>query len=244
MKRFAVLLAAGLIVSGGGVFLYLRAERLSSQTRQLEQMFENVNGEVARLRSEKEMIEKTNEKLEADTVAALSLNKKFANEKEELQASLVTLEKSVKAKEDMINNLTNKLKEIEKGLLVKKNRDRPLPDGKEKKETSEKVRSLEENMARQKALYSYNLGVAYTKAKLYDEAIQSYIESLQVNMKNPEAHYNLALLYENISHDPAKAAFYYKRYLEYDPDAEDKEDVEALIKKLMAQVFWSGSEIK
>jgi len=74
--------------------------------------------------------------------------------------------------------------------------------------------------------------VAYSQAKLYEEAIFEYEESLKLNANNPEAHYNLGLLYENCIGETEKALEHYRKYLELKPNAEDSAEVEAWIKRL------------
>ena len=58
------------------------------------------------------------------------------------------------------------------------------------------------------------------------------MKSLEINPGNPEAHYNLGLLYDKVKNKPEKAVIHYKKYLEIEPYAEDKEEVMKLIKKL------------
>ena len=58
---------------------------------------------------------------------------------------------------------------------------------------------------------------------------------MKLNPDNPDAHYNLGLLYENHQKDPIKACLHYRKYLELKPQAEDKEEVENWIKRALNQ---------
>jgi len=49
---------------------------------------------------------------------------------------------------------------------------------------------------------------------------------------NPEAHYNLGLLYVNFKEYPERAIKHYRRYLELSPDSLDREEVIEWIKIL------------
>ena len=97
-----------------------------------------------------------------------------------------------------------------------------------------KLDSLESTLTQERGLYHYNLGVAYVRAQLYEEALAAYQKSLKFRPNNPEAHYNLGLLYGEVKQDPAIAAFYYRKYLELNPEAEDHEDIQKLIDDYIA----------
>jgi tetratricopeptide (TPR) repeat protein len=43
---------------------------------------------------------------------------------------------------------------------------------------------MENKLKQERVLYHYNLGVAYSQAKFYDEAIDEYEKSLKFNANN------------------------------------------------------------
>lgn len=55
----------------------------------------------------------------------------------------------------------------------------------------------------------YNLGAAYGKLNMHEEAIEAYIQAIRIDPDNAEAHYNLGMLY-NLSNDRSSAIKQYK----------------------------------
>jgi LysM repeat protein len=69
----------------------------------------------------------------------------------------------------------------------------------------------------------YVLGKSRVNAFNYTGAIEAFEESLETNPHSAQAHYQLAMLYENQESDPAAAIYHYQQYLKYDPRAENAE---------------------
>ena len=67
----------------------------------------------------------------------------------------------------------------------------------------------------------YVLGRSRVNAMDYDGAIRAFEEALEVNPHSAQAHYQLAMLYENQQSDPAAAIYHYQQYVKYDPQAEN-----------------------
>lgn len=88
--------------------------------------------------------------------------------------------------------------------------------------------SVQESASGYAALYE-ELGTAYTKAGLFDEAIEAYQKSLISNPNNADIHYYLGLLYQKSNKNVEKAVFHFKRYLYLKPDAKNREEVRYLI---------------
>ncbi len=67
----------------------------------------------------------------------------------------------------------------------------------------------------------YVLGKSRVNAMDYDGALQAFEESLEANPHSAQAHYQMAMLYENQDSvaDPAAAIYHYQQYLKYDPQA-------------------------
>lgn len=211
--------------------ILFNAQRLKSQLEQSKNMIQGLEGEAARIKAEREKVTQENERLQADTVSYVALNTKLQDEKEKLQKSLQDAQKIIETKEGDLERQRLKLEELEKKIGKDKTeqQDSLL---KTKEALEKKIVSLEGALRRERPLYHYNLAVAYTQAGLYEEAIEAYEKALSFNPQNPEAHYNLGLLYQNFKFDPEQAILHYQKYLELKPKAEDKEEVEASIAKL------------
>lgn len=100
-----------------------------------------------------------------------------------------------------------------------------------------KLGLLEDILGQERALFHYNLGVAYSRAQLYDEAMVAYEKSLKFEADNPEAYYNLGLLHGEVKQDFLMAAFYYRKYLKANPTADDRQEIEQLIDQHMVGEF-------
>jgi tetratricopeptide (TPR) repeat protein len=67
------------------------------------------------------------------------------------------------------------------------------------------------------------LGQSRVNSMDYQGAIEAFEESLEVNPHSAQAHYQLAMLYENKESDPAAAIYHYQQFLKFNPDAENAE---------------------
>jgi LysM repeat protein len=67
------------------------------------------------------------------------------------------------------------------------------------------------------------LGKSRVNAMDYDGALRAFEESLEANPHSAQAHYQMAMLFENQDSvaDPAAAIYHYEQYLKYDPKAEN-----------------------
>ena len=77
----------------------------------------------------------------------------------------------------------------------------------------------------------YNLGVCYSNSGKYTEAEAAYRKAIGINQNEPVTHYQLAMaLLGQSKNSEAKAEF--QKYLELNPNAADRAEVEELIKTL------------
>lgn len=105
------------------------------------------------------------------------------------------------------------------------------------KKTNEQLRqdmiTFENNARKEKAALNEELGTAYVQAKLYDLAINAYEKSVKLAPENAEVYYDLGLLYR---HNPPgnrdKAIYNFKKYLEFNPKAKNRKEVEYFIQML------------
>lgn len=218
-------LGVGLLaVAVASLFLAQRSNRQLAHTRQLLQGMEN---EMASVRAEKGKLSLDREKVQADVVSYVSLNTRLQEERDSLQKKLKDAQSLLENQEAELERMKNNMEKLTKeGPVVVESLQ------KERKELQDKIQALESGMKKERSLFHYNLGVAYTQAKLYAQAIQAYEKSLGFNPDNPEAYYNLGLLYDNFKQDTEKAILYYRKYIEFKPEAEDKEQVKEMIEKL------------
>jgi tetratricopeptide (TPR) repeat protein len=63
------------------------------------------------------------------------------------------------------------------------------------------------------------LGKSRVNEMDYSGAVQAFEDALEVNPHSAQAHYQLAMLYENKMSDPAAAIYHYQQYLKFDPKA-------------------------
>jgi len=234
MNNKVIVVISGLIGLASliaAIIFFLDSNKLNSELIKTKYMTQRIQEEVTAAQVEKDELAKKNEKFEADTVSYIKLNTNLQKEKENLEAKLKDAQRILGNKEADLQRLKKAFEQIEEKIKKEKgSQNSKLMD--EKKESKEKIDSLETTLQKERALYYYNLGVAYTQSKLYDEAVDVYEKSLKFNRDNPEAHYNLALLYDNFKQDSEKAILNYQKYLELKPDAEDKDEVEAFIGRL------------
>lgn len=89
----------------------------------------------------------------------------------------------------------------------------------------------------------YVLGKSRVNAMDYAGAIEAFQESLEVNPHSAQAHYQLAILYDNQDSvaDPAAAIYHYRQCLKYDPSFPNadaiKGRIDACKQKLAADVL-------
>lgn len=67
------------------------------------------------------------------------------------------------------------------------------------------------------------LAKSRVNAMNYPGAIEAFEESLEANPHSAQAHYQLAMLFENQEADPAAAIYHYQQFLKYNPKAENAE---------------------
>lgn len=96
-------------------------------------------------------------------------------------------------------------------------------------ELEQRAASSENSLKVERGRLYQELGTAYTKAKLFDLAIEAYLAALKFNPNNAEAHYNLGLLYKHYQDNSEKAVYHLKKYLELNTQASNKKEVEYLI---------------
>jgi len=234
MKKILFIAASGLllvVLLTTGVSVYSRNNYLSGQLGQLNKMMQKAQEELSSMQTEREKILKDNERLQNDSVSYLTVSTKLQEEKDLLQNNLREAQKLIEVKDGNLKQIQDQLDKLQRELKKRGPSGQAAAKAQEKK-LKIGVFILQKRIKLERAVYNYNLGVAYTQAKLFDEALAAYRKSLEFNPANPEAHYNLAIIYDRIQEDPENAGRHYRQYLKLKPGAEDKDEVLSRIEDL------------
>ncbi len=86
----------------------------------------------------------------------------------------------------------------------------------------------------------YNQGLEYDNIQDYDRALEEYGKALELISKDPDLHYNMAIIYDDYTDDKQKAVFHYQRYLELKPDAHDKTKVNTWLTRAKEELEWKN----
>ena len=239
MNKPTLLIGVGLVLvlalSGAVMVFWTERTRLMGQLRESDELFRKFQQETNRLEAEKAQLAHEHETLQSDAMSYVSANTKLQEEADGLKGQLTNAQAQVQEKTAEIEKLQDKLEKLHKEMSRTKT-DHRLTATKEFKALGDKVAGLEQTLKQERALYQYNLGVVYAQAKRYDDAIEAYRKSTELDPKNADAHYNLGLLYDRVKALPDRAAWHYRRYLELKPQAEDRDEVQQWIDMLTASV--------
>ena len=80
------------------------------------------------------------------------------------------------------------------------------------------------------ATMHYNLAVILTEQQNYPAAVLEYEKVLEIRPNDPDAHYNLAIIYDDYVKDNTKALAHYREYVKVVPNAPESERVRQWIK--------------
>jgi len=94
-----------------------------------------------------------------------------------------------------------------------------------------RIKDLKRNKELINLLY-YNLGLSFTMAVDFKEAIKAYELAVKFNSKDAESYYNLGLLYSTYHQSPKKAIKYYNKYLQLVSSGQKAEVVRGRIESL------------
>lgn len=216
------------------LIFFIRTNKLGNDLNESALLVKKMQEEIQILEKEKAKEKDENEKLKADAVSYLSINNELQGQKEAAENKLKTASSLIKKKELELAGYRSKLDQFNKTLAESKKK---IGAGfaKEKAELQKKADALEMALKKERGIYHYNLAVAYTQAKLYDDAIMEYNKALENTPDNAEAHYNLGLIYSKARFNQEKAILHYSAYLKMKPDANDIEEVRTIIYNLGRQ---------
>ena len=174
-KKIIVSVILGVIItalSAVAMLLYVKSNNLMAQLAQSKQTTQKIQEAFKSLQEDKAKLSKENEKLQTDAVSYVSLQTELQQEKDNLQKRLDEVQAVIDAKEEELKKLNQKLEHVENTMTREQLEERKSML-KEKQELENKLKLLNITLGKERALYHYNLGVAYTQAKLYDEAVDA-----------------------------------------------------------------------
>lgn len=167
------------------------------------------------------------ERMKKEKETVLTQLDKSAQEIATLKKTIEEKEKEIKSISDETKNYYNaskkgqaKIKDLENSLTEREN----------------EINSLKINLA-QKVLEGtkkeidsiYDVALLNIKSGMYDEALRNFNKILELDGNNAEAHYNIALIYEEVKNDPEAAIQHYQKYCQLKPNAEDLYEIKAKI---------------
>jgi len=103
---------------------------------------------------------------------------------------------------------------------------------KESLQVKEDFAILKQAFKKLQSKYYNNVGGTFLNEKAFENAAVAFENALEVDPWNPEACFNLALLYDNYLGDRAAAVDFYERYLVLVPHAQDRPQIEKRIAQL------------
>ncbi|MFQ5680828.1 MAG: tetratricopeptide repeat protein [Candidatus Omnitrophota bacterium] len=102
----------------------------------------------------------------------------------------------------------------------------------EKEKLADKISAMKIGFRKERGSLYYYLGLAYTQAKVFDEAIKAYERSLSFTNDNAEVYYNLGLLYQYYRNDKDAALKYLQRYMQLNPHGRDRQRIQSIIETI------------
>ena len=197
--------------------LRLREEvtRLDDDLRRLRAMREQVAEKDGRIDALRDKLAKAEaaEREQKKTIAVLMDRvPELEQDRAKLTASIREKETALRARDREFEVMQEEIARREH-RIVQQERMRDLLE-----EAQEEIAVVKE---KQKRDMHYNMAVVYTKEAKFKEAEQEYLHALRIDPTDPEAHYNLAILYDDELGDEQRAASHYRRYLKLKPHSPD-----------------------
>lgn len=239
-----VKLIAGLVVLvalvASNLLLLSETTRLKARAKQSAEVEQKMRDETRRLQEESAGLSREYEALQSDVVSYVGVNTDLRKELDDKTARLEEAQERITDKDEELQQMLERLQnaqtdieELRRELARKKSEEAGVLREELGALQQEKA-ALTATLERERALFQYNLGVVYAQVGRYDEALEAYDQSVRSDPNNPDAHYNLGLLYEKVREDPEQAVRHYRRYLELNPAAKDRTEVQGWIDALTA----------
>ncbi len=165
------------------------------------------------------VLKKKNKDMESQLLKEVNLNRQLENKAKALYLESLeaqSFKKELRDAQDIIASLTKERLDFKK----------------QNESFQEKIVSLEQTLNNERAGFYRELGAAYSGAGNFKKAIEAYNQSLKYDSVNAKVYYCLGLIYKHDLDDSRKAVENFKKYLHYEPEAQDRKEVEYFIKML------------
>jgi len=241
MKKSVSIISFVIVVAllAATVDFSLKNNGLQTKVKQLQELLNKMQDNLKRVEEENAAAKKEKEKLQADAVSYISTNSALEDEKNRLKEAVKKSQDNITSKEAELQRMKEKIKEAEE-KIARKDSEISEKEESELKNLKNKNKELEDTLIKERALYHYNLAVAFTRAGLFDDALDEYEESLKFDPNNADAQYNMGVLYGQMDNAHDKAVICYQKYLDLSPDAEDRDEIIAVINKLQGKTGNAG----
>jgi tetratricopeptide (TPR) repeat protein len=230
MKRIFFIIVFAVCVVAVIAWRLISDKAVRAQLKANDMTGSQLQEEISRVRSERDKAITEVEHLQGNTVTCMTLNGKLQIENEKLALSLAEAQKASKNAEESLEKERDKIKVFERAAL--KREQGTKADARLIDQTKKELLLVWKKLKREQQACHYNLGVAYTRARLYREAAEEYEKALALDPGNKEAHYNLGLLYDKVQGDAQKALVHYRAFMELAPQGQDKREVQGWIDRL------------
>ncbi|MBU1087197.1 MAG: tetratricopeptide repeat protein [Candidatus Omnitrophica bacterium] len=227
-------------------------KRLQSVNDHLISKLDNLQADLFQVQSERDEMRKTLSKSKAGYIIVDDLNKKIKEQEKEisrLESNLAKMQKEVDSASDQIAKaeatadvLRNQVKEVKdkykKSVTTNKKLEHKI--NRQPKEYAEIARE-NKILVKRTALMHYNLGVFYSEKKEYTRAIAEFEKTIELNPEDPQAYFNLGLIYAEQFEDRSKAISRFQKFLML--TKKEDQDVDWVKKYILTWQTWEGKAV-
>ncbi|MCU0666935.1 MAG: hypothetical protein MUF05_07570 [Candidatus Omnitrophica bacterium] len=225
-------LSDNLRLSGENQDLKKKLKELEDYSRTITSLNSAMRDESKKLNSRIDGLDAVVSQAQAAQKKASFLEEENHNLKVDLKATQSWLDKLKLENQQLTTKLeANFLEQQNKQLiekLQKKNKELEIASLQLSRFLAEK-----EAILREAALARYNLGVAFFGQRKFSDAAREFERSLELNAVNPDACYNLGIIYDEYLKDDQKAIDCYQKYLSQVKDDSGKDAVNKVQAKLL-----------
>ena len=218
-------------------------EHLQSQQAVLSEERQHLLDQTQRLREENHQMDTRVKLLDQETASLRQANSKLVRERDAIQQA----EKKAAVPRSQSEKTQGNLEKLENRL--RQLQDENVRLASEKKRLQEQVKNVPKNVTRlaqqherllrDLATLHYNLAVMFSQQQQYRRAVKEFQKVIELRPDDPDAHYNLGVIYAEHLPDRGRAIAFFRKYLELNPHAQDAGWVKQYIATWQA---WEGKE--
>lgn len=165
-------------------------------------------------------------KTQGEEVIAESEKRKAKSEEKSEQENLNSPSpKPLHASRDTLNALTSSARSISVDVVSSPSGQAASVEGDKILMSMDRVKNEKQQLVRDEARVHYNMGNTLFNEGDYVNAAVEYKRTIELTPEDSSAHYNLAFVSGEYLNHPRAAMEHYKKYLFYNPHAEDAEQV-------------------